>query len=465
MSFSELEFTAQGILLDDTLQAVSDFVDQHGNLLRLVSADLARGLAHPRQGREGLNAERVLRSFILRRIKNWDLRELRERIADGYTLRLFTRFLGGAVPKHDAFQRAFARITAETMERMNAALVKAASAAGLVDSTRLRMDTTVAETDIHYPTDATLLWDATRVVTRLVQKLKKIDQTIVDGFSVRTRRAHRRMHEIGRLSHKANTPQFKAKYRDLIATTQGTVTGARRVVERARNTRQVDLFDDVAVRAVCSEIVRFADLADQVVDQARLRVIAGEAVPASEKLVSIFEPHTDILVRGKARKPTEFGHKIFLAQSGSKIITDYRVLAGNPTDDVHVPSVLQGHKKLFCDAPEVVAADRGFYSVENVATCEDAGVKTVSIPQRGGKKSEEQAAKEKDAQFKKAQRFRVGIEGTISGMLRGRGMRRCLDEGLERFKVFIGAAVFAYNLLIIAEQFAAKKRGRKRKPA
>ena len=186
-------------------------------------------------------------------------------------------------------------------------------------------------------------------------------------------------------------------------------------------------------------------------------MLEGEQVPTSEKIYSIFEPHTDLIKRGKVRTPVEFGHKVFLAESAHGLITQYRVLEGNPSDEDHVEPTLKSHKKKFGSAPQVFATDRGFHSQDNQKRCEKAGIDCVSIPQRGGKKTADRALFEKSPDFKNAQRFRAGIEGTISVLLRGRGMRRCLAHGKERFELLIGAAVLTNNLMRIARLMDKKK--------
>jgi len=197
------------------------------------------------------------------------------------------------------------------------------------------------------------------------------------------------------------------------------------------------------------EIERHCVLGDRVVDQARRRVLLGEDVPVAEKIFSIFETHTDLIMRGKADKPVEFGHKVFLAESACGLITQYRVLDGNPCDEKHVEPSLQDHKETFGRAPELYGSDRGFYSQENVKACVEAGVKIVCIPQRGGKKTADREAYESTPAFKNGQRFRAGIEGRISVLFRGRGMKRAFCEGREHFELLIGAAVLANNLMII----------------
>src|SRR3989449_5694520 len=342
------------------------FLDAHEDLVALVHQDLVRGLKQPRTGREGLGPAQVLRAFVLQRIKAWDLRELRERIADGYTLRRFTTFDGQPVPKHDAFHRAFTRLTPATVHALHDAVVQAAVALGLEDGAQLRVDTAVVETDIHWPTDSTLLWDAVRVLTRLVKRLGEDVPSALRGFADRTRRARRRMQEISRLSPAERPRQQQRKYRDLLGVTVGVVATARAAVATARTAPPEDPRAAARVIGVCGEIDHFCALAERVIAQTRRRVLAGEPVPVHEKIFSIFEPHTDLIKRGKVQRPVEFGHKVFLAESRHGLITDYRVLDGNPLDEGHVGPSLTQHEATFARAPALYAADRGFYTPANV---------------------------------------------------------------------------------------------------
>src|SRR3977135_1793629 len=180
---------------------MSIFLDRQHELIERVRRDLIRGLKKPRKGRRGLTAPQVLRSLVLMRVKNWDYRELRERIADGLTLRQFTDFYCDPVPKHDAFNRGFNRLTPATLKAVNDLVVAAAVALGLEDGAKLRVDTTVVETDIHHPTDNTLLWDVVRVVTRLVGRLAKaLKLRRIAPFRDRRRAARGRLSELQRLT-------------------------------------------------------------------------------------------------------------------------------------------------------------------------------------------------------------------------------------------------------------------------
>jgi transposase, IS5 family len=460
-SFADLEFLNQSMQLDPLLGAISDFIDQHRVLVEAVRRDLERGLKNPATGRDGMSPQQVLRSLVLQRVKNWDYRELRERIADGLSLRRFTDFYSSGVPKHDAFNRAFNRLTAKTLRAVNEAIVQAALELGLDDGGKLRVDTTVVETDIHFPTDSTLLWDSVRVITRLIGRLGELLPQAVVGFANRTRRARRRMQEIQRMTPTQRQQRQRRKYRDLIRTSEQVVQSAREVLKNTSNVRGVDPLQDIAMRELRAQIEHYCGLGQRVIDQTRRRIIEGKSVPAEQKIYSIFEPHTDLIKRGKAQKPVEFGHKVFLAESAKGLITQYRVVDGNPNDDMQVRPCLTRHKKTFGEAPGLFSGDRGFYSQDGLEDCHKAGVVLACIPQCGGNKTPEREAFEKSPAFKHGQRFRAGIEGRISVLFRGRGMKRCLAQGREHFELLIGAAVLANNLMIIAGLMLRKHRRRR----
>jgi IS5 family transposase len=465
LSFADLQLQSLGLHLDPALQRIADFLKQHAILVELVRQDLQRGLKKPDVGRRGITPEQTLRSLILMRVKNLDYRDLRDRVNDGFTLRSFTQFDSHAVPKHDAFNRAFNRLTPATLAAINQLVVQSAVELGLEDGKQLRVDTTVVETNVHYPTDATLLWDSVRTITRLIDDLDERLPRGVKGFINRTRRARRRMQAIQRMTARQREQQQTPKYRELIRITEQVVRDAKQAVSAAKRIRRVDAVTHAAMDEICKQITSFCQWGERVIDQTRRRILQGETVPAEEKLYSIFEPHTDLIKRGKTLKPVEFGHKVFLAESSHGLITDYRVLEGNPVDSEQVQASLDQHQKTFQKAPEDYAADRGFYSAENVQNCKDAGVSQVCIPQRGGQRTAEQEELERSRAFKKGQRFRAGIEGRISVLFRGRGMKRCLFKGRERFEILVGAAVLANNLMRIADLLAKRKPSRQRTAA
>lgn len=456
-----MEMRMQGVALEATLQQISDLLDRQADLVDKVHHDLVRDLKRSHTGRDGITAAQVLRSFILARIKNWDLRELQERIADGYSLRLFTHFYSGRVPNHRTLNRNFNRLRPETLRLLNEAVVDAVVAMRVGNVRKIREDTTVVQTNIHFPTDSSLLWDLVRVQTRLVNVLREeLGDRLGCDFSDRRRRARRRMQEISRMTGKARTRQHVRKYRDLMQVTEEVMQKAAAHVSAAKSLcHDLDVMKAALVSGLVAEIEEFTRLGQRVLDQTRRRVMGGEQVPVEEKLFSIFEPHTDLIVRGKVRTPVEFGHKVRIVESSGGLITDYEILKGNPPDQDHVKRTLDYHQKRFGAPPELLATDRGFHSADNLAACQQAGV-IECIPQRGGQKTPERQAYEKSRVFKQGQRFRAGIEGRISVLFRGRGMKRCLLHGLDRFEVFVGVAVLANNLLVLAALLKKETRHR-----
>jgi transposase, IS5 family len=451
--------------IKDPLKAISRFLDDQPDLTERIRGDLLRGLKKPGSGRGGLTPGQVLRSLVLMRLKNWDYRELRERIDDGLTLRQFTDFYCALVPKHDAFQRSFVRLRPQTVKAINGLIVRAAVELGLENGAKLRVDTTVVQTNIHHPTDDTLLWDVVRVTTRLVRRLANaLKLRRIKGFCDRRRSARRRMYEIQRITTRRRHEQQARIYRVLIGIAEAVVGNARAALEMTDKMRGRDRFADMAIEEFRKQIEHFCALGSRVIDQARRRMLDGEQVPNSEKIYSIFEPHTDLIKRGKVRTPIEFGHKVFLAESEQGLITQYEVLNGNPPDELHVAPSLRRHRQAFGRVPELYGSDRGFFNEQNLTSCKQEGVKVVCIPQRGGKKTAEREAYEKSADFKQGRHFRAGIEGRISVLLRGRGMKRCLAQGRDRFELLVGTAVLANNLMRVAD-LLAKQSSRTRKVA
>ena len=415
MSFADLELLRQGVRLEPLLAAICDFLDKQPALVERVRRDLVCGLKKPDKGRRGLTASQTLRALVVMRVKNWDYRELRERIADGITLRAFTDFYCEKVPQHDAFNRSFNRLTPATLKTVNDLIVEAAVKLGLEDGSKLRVDTTVVETDIHHPTDNTLPWDVVRVLTRLLGRLAEALELRRSAlFRDRRRAAHRRMYEIQRMTtrqRQGKGSQQTATYRALIGITEEMVAAARKALDDTAEMRGKDLTTAMKIAALREEIAHYCDLGARVIGQARRRVLDGEQVPTAKKIYSIFEPHTDLIKRGKVRTPVEFGHKVFLAESAKGSITQYDVLKGNPVDEVHVAPSLKRHRRIFRRAPSLYGADRGFFSENNLAVCARGAVATVSIPQRGGHKTPQRQAYERSPAFKRGQRFRAGIEG------------------------------------------------------
>src|SRR5947199_9355513 len=249
ITFADLEFLQQGIRMEPLLEKISDFLDDHDELMELVRCDLERGLKKPETGRAGLTPDQVLRSLILMRIKNWDYRELRERINDGYTLRKFTGFYSQLVPQHNAFNQAFNRLSSATIEKLNDAIIGAAVDDGLEDGKKLRADTTVVETDIHWPTDATLLWDTVRVLTRLIGRLREIVPKDIPHFPNRKRAARKRMQKLQRMTASERASQQVRTYKQLLAITEEVLGNARCTLKATARSRRKTATDTLDIEA------------------------------------------------------------------------------------------------------------------------------------------------------------------------------------------------------------------------
>jgi IS5 family transposase len=314
---------------------------------------------------------------------------------------------------------------------------------------KLRTDGTVVETHIHYPTDSSLLEDSVRVLSRLVKQgqailLDKAELT-ADTFRDRTRSARnaaRRIYGNSRRKGEAAKARVKETYRHLVRIAQASVGQARRVWAAVE-----DRTDKQAQKLKVS-LERFVPRIEQVIAQTKRRVFEGEKVPVSEKIVSIFEAHTDIICRGKANQPVEFGHKVWLDEVDGGIVSDYRILEGNPSDKHQWKPSLDHHVELFGRSPDQASADRGVYSAPNEVYAEQIGVKRVILP-KPGHQSETRRQHERQRWFKRGRRFHAGVEGRISVLKRKHGMDRCRYHGDDGFGRWVGLGIIAGNLAVM----------------
>lgn len=322
---------------------------------------------------------------------------------------------------------------------------------------KLRTDGTVVETNIHYPTDDTLLVDGVRVISRLVGKAKSFVEESLrrtakgEPFRERTRSAKRLAHKISKMARR-RTQQARVTYR---AAYQRLVEVARATIRQAGQVRGM-LQEVPSAQKISEEISHFAGLLERVVWQTERRVLKGEEVLATEKLVSIFEPHTAIIRRGKAPNTTEFGRKVWLSEVDGGIVSGFWILEGNPGDEAQLKPALEDHLQLFGRAPELVAADRNVHSKENERLARELGVKKVCLP-KAGNKSKEREEHEQKRWFKRARKFRAGIEGRISVLGRAFGLDRCLDQGEEGMGRWVGWGVLVHNLRQISRTRAARQ--------
>ncbi|HME69276.1 MAG TPA: transposase [Myxococcota bacterium] len=310
------------------------------------------------------------------------------------------------------------------------------------------------ETNIHWPTDSTLLWDGYRLLGRGIEQARKFDPDLVGSGRLHPRRAKREALAITRQAARrgGDAQALKPLYRRLLGRVEGLCGWALRIAkdlnERIASGRY-DAWEHAVAEALVQEITRTHELVRRVADQARRRVLQGESVPNHKKLFSLFEPHTELLKRGKAGKEIEFGHMVQIQQVPGKFITDYEVFAHKPTEHALLAPALASHRALFGSLPAQLTADKGYYeSMERIRELEQR-IPVVSIAKKGMRTAQE-TARESDPLFRHAQAFRAGVEGTISFLKRVLRLGRCFNKGWEHFVATVGMTIFAHNLLVLA---------------
>lgn len=438
-------------------EAMSSILEQAPELVDRLHRDLAKPLEKVNQETQRRRAyaytsENVQRILVCQVIEGMSLRSVVVRIDDSQFLRRFVRIDGGPMMDFTTLCKLKNAVRPETWAEINRHLGQLAVREDWIEGNHLRIDTTAVETNVHYPTDSSLLWDVYRVLARAIDKAREIAPAAVGSRRLQTRRAKRLQQQIGRAAGAKGrgARPLKRLYQRLIRMVDDVSGWARSVRgELATGHHLGDAMAVVLAEGLIQEFNQVLELGSRVVDQARRRVLQGECVPNDEKLFSIFEPHTELLIRGKAGKPVEFGHMIQIQQVAAKFITDYEVFCKRPLEPRLMDAALESHKKLFGAYPDALAADKGYYeSMGALRTLEDK-VATVSIAKKG-RRTVEETEREHDPLFRHAQRFRAGVEGTISFLKRVLRLARCFNKGWKHFVATVGQAIFAHNLLILA---------------
>jgi IS5 family transposase len=437
-------------------EAVSTVLDQAPQVLDLVHKDLERALncvnREHRGRRPEYTTDQVLRILICQVLEGASLRGIVVRVDDSNFLRRFTRIDNGPMMDYTTLCILKNTIGQDTWKAVNRCLAEHAIRCELIAGDRLRLDTTAVETNIHWPTDSTLLWDVYRILDRLIRQAREIDPQAVGSRRLQARRAKRMQQKINRrAANKGRSArQLKPLYTQLIRMVENLFGWARSVrKELDKSRRCTSVMDMAKAAAIVQQIDHYVELGERVVAQARRRVLEGERVPNEEKLFSIFEPHTELLKRGKASKDIEFGHMIQIQQVDGKFITDYDVFDKRPVEYELLKAVLDGHKKLFGHYPDELSGDKGYYESMDAIEHLQRKVPMVSIAKKG-RRTQDEAAREHDSLFRLAQRFRAGVEGTISFLKRMLRLARCFNKGWEHFVSTIGQTIVAHNLLVLA---------------
>jgi transposase, IS5 family len=435
---------------DEWMRAVDRVLDDDHLVASVYEALVKRRAQSRTRGRPGFAADVVLRLLLLKHMRNWSFAILEREVRTNLLYRQFTRVGGGKVPDAKTLGRLALAVGPEVVASLHQRVVAMAQAAKVVAGRKMRVDTTVVETNIHYPTDSSLLGDGVRVLTRLMKQITAITGTAGTTLRDRTRSVKRRLLAIGRASRnksEAGKDKLKTLYQQLVVTTGRVVGQAKRFVADITTgvKSSADVLQQIVVDSLKHQLEVMLPRVQQVIRQTKARVLAGDTRTAG-KLVSIFEPSTEIIRKGKASKPTEFGKLVKIQEAEHQIITAYEVYAQRPSDcELLVPAIQVHHDRLG-RIPDLVAADPGFYSAAAATSAKEMGVKRVSVPATGTK-SAARKQEQKKRWFKKAQRWRTGCEGRISLLKRRHGLNRCRYRGDAGMKRWVGLGVIGDNLI------------------
>lgn len=436
--------------MDAQLARIDQVLDDD-ELYQVVRQDLAqRYPLTSSTGRPSTPVEVIVRMLVVKHMYGLSYEKTQQYVKDSLVLRRFCRVYLERVPDHSTLNKWALTIKPDTLQALNGRVVELATELRVTSGRKLRTDGTLVETHIHYPTDSRLLADSVRVLSRTLKRAQQVlagsAELAKETFRDRTRSARRAARQISSAARQGSQATRKT-YRRLVDTAKASVRQAQVVLEalKAEASAQANKLRDT--------LQTFMPRTQQVIEQTVRRVFEGEKVPAQDKLVSIFEPHSDIIKRGKAHQETEFGHKVWLDEVEGGIISGYRVLDGNPSDQDQWQPSLNHHVQLFGRPPRLASADRGVWSPDNERYATDLGVKRVILPQRGNK-SDERKRYEKQAWFRRGRRWHAGVEGRISVTKRQHGLDRCLNQGQDGFERWVGWGVIANNLTIMGRTLA-----------
>ncbi len=425
------------------LAKISEILDQNSSIYDLVLQDI--GTAGSETGAYGMTAEQVLRAAIIKQIEGFSYRALAFHLMDSRVYSWFCRIgIAGKPFKKSTLQHCINATTDSTWEQINRVLLDYGRSEDIEQGRKIRVNCTVVESNIHAPFDSQLLVDSVRVLARILTTVKTELPDLVFSFSGHGCRAKRR--GLG-VMNAMNSAERKKMYKELLLVTENTIGYAERCLKAFRSYNPVTLEQGGVMSMAKEQLEHFLPLTRQVVCQTRRRVLEGESVPAAEKIVSIFEEHTDII--RKDRRDTYYGHKICLTGGASNLILDCVILEGNPADSSLTEMMLDRQKIIYDRYPLKSSFDGGFSSQENLKKAkEKEGVKDVCFSKGRGLKIKDMCRS--NWMYKQLRNFRAGIESGISWLKRSLGLDRCLWKGFESFKKYVWTSIESANLLTMA---------------
>ena len=444
-------------LREEWMQYVDEVLaDDH--IVAAVYEALAK--RHPKsrsRGRLGSPAETVLRLLILKHVRNWSYEVLEREVRANLVYRDFTGVGAGKMPDAKTMGRWGTALRPEVLKQVHKRLMTIAREKGVIAGRRMRVDTTVVETNIHHPTDSTLLGDGVRVLTRTMRKITQIVGMAGTKLRDRTRSVKLRLLEIGRIARAKgplNQDKLKQRYCQLLSTTSRVVGQAKRFSREITQgvKRSKDVLKQLALEGLRQELNEMTSLVRRVMKQTRARIFRGNT-RSHDKLLSLFEPSTEIIRKGKAGKPNEFGKMVKLQEAESQIITDYEVYTQRPYDSELLIAAIEAHRALLGRVPHLVAADAAFYSTRNEVVAKAMGVNRICVPNRATK-SAERKREQRKRWFRNGQKWRTGCEGRISVVKRRNGLSRCHYKGFAGMQRWVAFGVIADNVVNIGRAIA-----------
>src|ERR1700693_3075855 len=431
----------------------ADQVLEDDALLTLIQQELTRRIKKSQtRGRPGTTAEVVLRMLLLKHMRDYSFEQLSREVRANLVYREFTRVGGGKTPDDKSMGRLARQLRPEVIRQIHDRVVAMAKEEKIVQARRMRVDTTVVETNIHYPTDSSLLGDGVRVLTRVMKKIGSIAGEAGAKLRDRSRSVKLRVLNIARAA-RSKVPQSQEKlkkaYGKLLDATGRVMGQAKRFSQEIADgvKRSANIMQQAALEGLRKEIDTMLPRVRQVVQQTKARILGGDT-HAEGKILSIFEPSTEVIRKGKAGKPNEFGKMVKIQEAENQIVIDYAVYEQRPSDsDLLIPSLQAHEEKLGC-TPHLAAADAGFYSAKNEKEAKEMGVKRVCVPSRSTK-SAERKGEQKKPWFRNGQKWRTGCEGRISVLKRRHGLDRSRYKGDDGMQRWVGFGVIADNLINI----------------
>jgi IS5 family transposase len=431
----------------------ADQVLDDEQIVACVYEALAR--RHPKsrsRGRLGAPAEMVLRLLVLKHVRNWSYGVLEREVRANLVYRDFTRVGGGKTPDAKTMGRWGVALGPVVIREIHARIVTIARDTGVAAGRQMRVDTTVVETNIHYPTDSSLLGDGVRVLTRAMKRITAIAGRAGAKLRDRSRSVKLRVLDIARQARAKGAQsqeRLKRGYGKLLDATSRVVGQAKRFSAEIAHglKRSADVLPQLALEGLRRQLDAMVPRVRQVMRQTRARLFRGDT-RSEGKLLSLFEPSTEVIRKGKAAKPNEFGKMVKLQEAENQIVIDYEVYARRPSDADLLIAAIEAHEARLGRTPRLVAADAGFYSARNEAAAKARGVKRVCIPNRGTK-SRERKREQKKRWFRHGQKWRTGCEGRISVIKRRHGLNRCRYKGEAGMQRWVGLGVIADNLVNI----------------